>query len=419
MGIKQKGKKKKKKDNELQYEEPEEIDNKKFKNKEKEKGKEKETKDKKKDKKENEEDIEKKEENENENKEDNENENKEEENKEEENKDDKKETKKEKKKNKFDKRKVYEIFSSEICQKCPIPFNEKIGIFIDDFKKYIIVKVTKDCERPEIIEYDMKCYPKSNPHNMELVDDYKKIIKENYDEYNMIFNACLLSKIADGGTSIENIFISYITGMEVVKKMIELKKNGLEPPKNSKNFYQVNIGKNMVDKIFGDSATKKQEGNFVLDCIDKKKSRYRVYNPLLDKNLTPFFSTNLNKKFLQTGGFVTNKGFIVYDSVYRDTLGSIPKKKKEDIKPDELINTINEIQVSQNIHNKEKEAQEETVRKNPILKTQVAAFKYKPIEFDLYQTQKLPPIKTRGAFHNRTASTNMQKKNDNFNKTSQ
>ena len=411
MGIKHKSKKKKKKDDDLQYEEPEEIDNKKFNKKDKEKvkeNKEKESKDKKNDKNKNDEDEEKKEENENEN---NEEENQE---------DDKKDSKKEKKKYKLDKRKVYEIFSSEICQKCPIPFNEKIGIFIDDFKKYIIVKATKDCERPETIEYDMKCYPKSNPHNMELVDDYKKIIKDNYDEFNMIFNACLLSKIADGGTSTENIFISYITGMEVVKKMIELKKNGLEPPKNSKNFYQVNISKNMVEKIFGDSATKKQEGNFVLDCIDKKKSRYRVYNPLLDKNLTPFFSTNLNKKFLQTGGFVTNKGFIVYDSVYRDTLGSIPKKKKEDIKPDELMNTINEIQVSHDIHNKEKEAQEETVRKNPILKTQVAAFKYKPIEFDLYQTQKLPPIKNRGgAFHNRTSSTNMQKKNDNFNKTSQ
>ena len=78
----------------------------------------------------------------------------------------------------------------------------------------------------------MKCYPKPNPHNMELVEDYKNIIKENYDEYKMIFDCCLLSKLAEAGSSDENIFISYLTGMEVIKKMIELKKNGLEAPKN-------------------------------------------------------------------------------------------------------------------------------------------------------------------------------------------
>ena len=418
MGVKNKKKKKKKsKKDEVNYIEDEEVEDK-------------QKPDEKKDEENNEENNEEnKEENEEKKEEENKDENQEEEDKKEDNKkeDEKKEEdknkkekdKKDKKKDKLDKRKVYEIFSSEICQKSPLPFSEKIGLFIDDFKKYLIVKVTKDCERPDITEYDMKCYPKPNPHNMELVEDYKNIIKENYDEYKMIFDCCLLSKLAEAGSSDENIFISYLTGMEVIKKMIELKKNGLEAPKN-KNFYQVNISKSTVDKIFGDSAAKKQEGNFVLDCIDKKKSRYKIYNPLLDKNLNPYFSTEINKKFLQNSGFVNDKGFIVYDSVYRDTLGSVPKKKKEDIKPDELMSTINQMQVSKNINNKNKDSQEEAVRKNPTLNTQVAAFKYKQHESNLNQTQKLSSSNKNktGNLQNKTTTSNMNKsKNENFSKT--
>ena len=443
MGVKNKKKKKKKsKKDEVNYIEDEEVEDKQKpdekkdeenneENNEEKKEENKEENNEEENKEENNEENneENKEENEEKKEEENKDENQEEEDKKEDNKkeDEKKEEdknkkekdKKDKKKDKLDKRKVYEIFSSEICQKSPLPFSEKIGIFIDDFKKYLIVKVTKDCERPDITEYDMKCYPKPNPHNMELVEDYKNIIKENYDEYKMIFDCCLLSKLAEAGSSDENIFISYLTGMEVIKKMIELKKNGLEAPKN-KNFYQVNISKSTVDKIFGDSAAKKQEGNFVLDCIDKKKSRYKIYNPLLDKNLNPYFSTEINKKFLQNSGFVNDKGFIVYDSVYRDTLGSVPKKKKEDIKPDELMSTINQMQVSKNINNKNKDSQEEAVRKNPTLNTQVAAFKYKQHESNLNQTQKLSSSNKNktGNLQNKTTTSNMNKsKNENFSKT--
>ena len=98
----------------------------------------------------------------------------------------KKKKKKEKKNNNnkkdFDKRKVYEFFSETICKSCDIPFKEKIGIFIDDFNKLIIIKVRNKDEPFEMINYDLKCYPKVNPHNIEIIEEYKKIIKENYEE---------------------------------------------------------------------------------------------------------------------------------------------------------------------------------------------------------------------------------------------
>ena len=148
----------------------------------------------------------------------------------------------------------------------------------------------------------------------------------------------------------------------------------------------------------GEVAQRKQEGKFKLDCVDKTKSRYKEYNPLFDKNLNPYFSTNVNKKTLTSGGFVTNDGYIIYDSVYRDTLGSIPKRKKgEKVKPEELMDTINEIKVSEDLGSKEKDAQEEALKKSAVLKTQLPAFKMKYPQFALYRTQKkkLPPKNLR------------------------
>ena len=64
----------------------------------------------------------------------------------------------------------------------------------------------------------MKCYPKVNPHNMELIDEYKNIIKENYDDYATIFVGCILLKIGEGGATDESMFVAYLTGIEVIKK---------------------------------------------------------------------------------------------------------------------------------------------------------------------------------------------------------
>jgi hypothetical protein len=59
------------------------------------------------------------------------------------------------------------------------------------------------------------------------------------------------------------------------------------------------------------------------------------------------------------------------------------------------MDTINELKVSEQINNKEKDAQEEALKKSAVLKTQVPAFKLKYPQYNLYRTQKkkLPPIK--------------------------
>ena len=301
----------------------------------------------------------------------------------------KKKKKKEKKNNNnkkdFDKRKVYEFFSETICKSCDIPFKEKIGIFIDDFNKLIIIKVRNKDEPFEMINYDLKCYPKVNPHNIEIIEEYKKIIKENYEEYSNILLGCNIQKICEGGATEENIYMSYLSGIEIIKKKIELQRYNLKEPTES-NFFKVNPSKNVIHRKLSQLILRKKEGQFKLDCDDKKKSKYIEYNPLLDKNLNLYFNTHANEQRLKKGKFITEEGNIIYDNVYKESLSPFLKNKKDEkIKGKGLIKIINEFKISKDLKNKEKIAEEEITKKNIVLELKLPNIKIMQHQFDFNQ----------------------------------
>ena len=65
-----------------------------------------------------------------------------------------------------------------------------------------LIKMNRNKDEPfEMINYDLKCYPKVNPHNIEIIEEYKKIIKENYEEYSNILLGCNIQKICEGGAT--------------------------------------------------------------------------------------------------------------------------------------------------------------------------------------------------------------------------
>ena len=284
---------------------------------------------------------------------------------------------------------MFEFFQSEVLNNSPVKFKEKVAIYPDKFRKLYLVRFTQGADAPEVTEYDMKMYPKPNVHNMDMLDEYLYLIEDNEDKYNFIFNAAMLGKILEQGkegTSDTGLFVSYLTGMEATKKILECDKNGLEPPEDS-NFYIVNLPKKSVEETMSKMASKKAESKFVLDCSNSTKSRYREYNPLLDKNLNPYFSTSVNRKALKNGGFINKDGNILYDPVYRDTLGSQPKRKKgEPIDPKDLMSSINEIKVSQDMNALGKDPQEEAKKRTVVLPIKLKSYKFKFPEYSLYKS---------------------------------
>ena len=146
----------------------------------------------------------------------------------------------------------------------------------------------------------------------------------------------------------------------------------------------------MIDKTINLFSLKKKEGKFKLDCDNKIKSKYKEYNPLLDKNLNPYFSSKSNEKTLKKGGFITDKGFIVYDNIYKDSLRLFLKSKKsEKVKNEELLNIINEFKISNDFNNKEKSAEEEILKRDIVLETRFPTFKTNNQQFQLNKIKKL------------------------------
>ena len=114
-----------------------------------------------------------------------------------------------------------------------------------------------------------------------------------------------------------------------------------------------------------------KENGFVLDCTNKQKSTMKDYVSLYDYHLKTFFSSEYVRKDLKSKGFINTKGFIMYDPVHRNVMGTKKEKKKKNITEEEMkskvMNSIQGIDVPNNI--KDKEINAEKMAKNQNIAT--------------------------------------------------
>jgi hypothetical protein len=128
----------------------------------------------------------------------------------------------------------------------------------------------------------------------------------------------------------------------------------------------------MIDDELNKEKYGNKEDGFILDCINKEKSTMKDYVALYDNHLKSFFSSEVIKKDLINRGFINEKGFIMYDPVYRSVMGC-QSKNHQKINKDELnkklVNSIKGINVGNNYKDKEINAKKMVMRENsPILK---------------------------------------------------
>ena len=88
----------------------------------------------------------------------------------------------------------------------------------------------------------------------------------------------------------------------------------------------------------------------------KNKSAIKDYVSLYDYNLKDFFSSDIIKKNLQDKGFINSEGYIMYDPVYRNIMGSKFKNsikyKGEELKA-KIVSNIKSIDVPARLKDKE------------------------------------------------------------------
>ena len=211
--------------------------------------------------------------------------------------------------------------------------SDKILLVLDEFNKIYIIKCIKYFSKPIVMDCDLKLYPQMNIRNMKDILNYKKFIRSKFNEYISIFIGALLGILVskgDGAYKEGNLFISYLIAINIIKKIAELQRFDLPLPKN-KEFFYPSLTKEEIDKMLSDIDKRKKENGFVLDGNDKKIKKLKVYNPLLDKNLSSYLNSKNNKIILKSNGVIGKDGKIIYDPTYRDTLGFNTMRNKNKI----------------------------------------------------------------------------------------
>lgn len=180
---------------------------------------------------------------------------------------------------------------------------KKIAFFLDDFCRITVIEKSGNAIINNCFPVEM--YPKINHTNHKLVEEYKKLIISNKDNFKSYFYGGLLSKFLNGQNMLSGLYV----GTEICKRILELYKLNLEFP-TDQEFYIVSVKKEFLKNNIYE---KQREESFVLDCVNMNKSKLSVYNPLKDNNLYSFFSSNVIRKHLKNVGFINTKGFILDD----------------------------------------------------------------------------------------------------------
>ena len=242
----------------------------------------------------------------------------------------------------------------------------KTGLFMDKLNKFTIIFASKKAANKQ--ELDSQPHPKVNHSNLELVKEYKKILKANKNDYYSILISNIIVNCAANSPNCQNtevIYPAFLIALEIIKKKLECEKNKLEP---DESIYKVKISEKIISKNLEKFASGGKENGFVLDCTNKQKSTMKNYVSLYDYHLKTFFSSEYVRKDLKSKGFINTKGFIMYDPMHRDVMGIKTEKKKKKYTEEEmknkLMSSIQEIDVPGNIRDKEIDAEKSAKNKN-------------------------------------------------------
>ena len=281
-----------------------------------------------------------------------------------------------KEKKKINKQKLYDYFIKGIASGTKNEVDgDKIGFFLDEFLKYFVVHAAK--KKAKKYEFDCQLYPKINHNNMNLVEDYKKIIKKNVNHYISLFITFIISGVTStGSTSNEVIIGAFLNALEIIKRKLECEKNNIVLSEKELMKFKLSE-KNLADRI-KELALGSQEEGFILDCTNKEKSELKEYVPLYDYHLVYYFRSDVNKKELQKKGFINEKGFIMYDPVHRKRMRPDLDRKvlNEEETYKKVEGNIKNIDVGSRIKDKEIDSSKIDHDKNRVTVKKLPKSKY-------------------------------------------
>lgn len=205
--------------------------------------------------------------------------------------------------------KVNSYFINSICCGGQLSLiNSKIAILYEENLTKITLIEVPSTGKSTILNYDIKPFPKINHTNVDLVERYKSVLKENTNYYIHIFLGGFLSRFINAkgkNKGVDILYPSYLAGVSIIRRILDFKIKDCELPTTLK-FYIVKLNQSDIEKYVRQYYLDRKEGKFVLDCTNPKKARMKSYVPLFDNNLHEFFGKDIIKKDLKKKGFITS-----------------------------------------------------------------------------------------------------------------
>ena len=314
----------------------------------------------------------------------------------------------------INKQKLHDYFISGIASGTKKEVDgDKYGFFLEDCVKYYVIHANK--KKAKKNEFDCQLFPKINHNNINLIEEYKNIIKKNVNNYVSIFVTFIISGVAStGSVSNEVIMGAFLNALELVKRKVECEKNNINLTEKELMKFKLSE-KNLADRI-QELNLGNQEDDFVLDCTNKEKSELKEYVPLYDYHLVYYFRSDVNQKELKKKGFINDKGFIMYDPVHRKRMRNdlISKKLNEEETQKKVESNIMNIDIGSRI--KDKEIDSSKINKDNNLATikKLPKSKYGIVKKKEKKTKKKEnKEKNENDNEQSSGSDNEEEKNDN------
>ena len=179
----------------------------------------------------------------------------------------------------------------------------------------------------------------------------------------------------------EVIYPAFLTGVDLVKKKVEFKRNKIQITEDS-NFYKIKKHPKVLAQELEKLAKSEKEGKFLLDCTNLITSNKKEYVSLYDYHLKNFFSSQIIRKNLKNKGFIDSEGYIMYDSVYRSVMGTNNTNKKkftEKEMQDKIISNIKNINIHTRLQDKEIISEKAAFGESVATQKKIPFIKEKPI----------------------------------------
>ena len=302
-------------------------------------------------------------------------------------------------------------------------YNDKIGIYLDEYKKIYIVDYKKNTFIPNLTQYDLNIYPKTNIYSANEINKIRNnYLMKHYNKYTNVLYGSILSALMDNiNCDSYNHFILYYYSRISILKILAIEKNKLPIPKD-KSFYFVQIDKNELKKIMEKDNTKRKEEGFNNNHYQMKYGgNSHKYYPLMDKFLTSYMQSGVNIDILKNRNLINEKKKILYDPEYKELYKF--NNAPIDLNENKFATFIMKANLSKNMNIKEKDYKKEFLSKKPEMKYHLPGINGIP-EYYMYlnkserkkmKQKKLPPLKKRKKKtdeENKDEEQNKTKKNE-------